>query len=90
MLLMKICMAEVGIVVEAEGEDGVGAGVGTQTMEIIKIMMDTRTGAEAVGEEEVGVIVVLVMKEVEDIAVDVQGWVVVAPGAVTTPTRPYQ
>ncbi|KAK8688595.1 hypothetical protein V6N13_087352 [Hibiscus sabdariffa] len=67
--------AEVGVVVEGEG--GVGAGVDTQTMEIIKMMVDTRTGSEAVGEEEVGVIVVGVGVGVEAIAVDMEGWVVV-------------
>ncbi|KAE8699547.1 hypothetical protein F3Y22_tig00110577pilonHSYRG00184 [Hibiscus syriacus] len=46
-----------GVGVEAEGEGGVEAGVDTQTMEIIKIMVDTRTGAEVLGKEEVGVIV---------------------------------
>ncbi|KAE8676265.1 Alba DNA/RNA-binding protein isoform 2 [Hibiscus syriacus] len=81
-----IHMAEVGV--EAEAEGGVGTGVDTQTMEIIKITVDTQTGAEVLGKEEVGVIVVVVMQGVEvgveAIAVDVEGWVVIAQGAVAT------
>ncbi|XP_039052382.1 uncharacterized protein LOC120194048 isoform X2 [Hibiscus syriacus] len=58
--------------------------------EILKITVDTQTGAEVVGEEEVGVIVVLIMKEVEvvvvveAIAVAMEGWAMVDPGVVAT------
>ncbi|MBA0679392.1 hypothetical protein Goari_011163 [Gossypium aridum] len=67
-----------GVVVEGEG--GVGVGV---DMEIIKIMVDTPTGAEVVGEEEVGAIVVVATKEAdaegaEAITVAVEGCMVAA------------
>ncbi|KAG8485323.1 hypothetical protein CXB51_021225 [Gossypium anomalum] len=83
----NIHMAEEGVVVEGEG--GVGVGV---DMEIIQIMVNTPTGAEVVGEEEVGAIVVVATKEAdaegaEAITVAVEGWVVAAQGVVVVATK---
>lgn len=69
---------------EGEGEDEVMPEV---DMETIKNMMGMQTGAEEVGEAEVGAIVVLDMKEAEVegaevTPVGVEGWVA-GQGVVT-------
>lgn len=79
MLPMKNHTAVDGVVGEGEGE-GEDEVMPEVDMETIKNMMGIQTGAEVVGEAEVGAIVVLDMKEAEVEAAEVTragvgGWV---------------